>query len=57
VLLVVRATLRALLFGVTMWDPAVVAACVAAMVTVCILTAVVPALRANRISAAEILTA
>lgn len=57
VLLVVRATLRALLFGVSMWDPLVVAGCVTAMISVCVLTAMVPALRANRISAAEILTA
>lgn len=54
-LLFVHTPLEALLYGVSVWDPAVVAGCAAVMVAVCILSATVPALRASRISAAEIL--
>lgn len=56
-LVVVRTTLGALLYGVSVWDPIVVLGCSAIMAVVCILAATIPALRASRISAAEALSA
>lgn len=54
-LAIARSTLRALLYGVSMSDPVIVFACAGVIVAVGVLAATIPALRARRISAAEVL--
>ena len=53
----IDASLSALLYGVSVWDPIVVLVCAAMMAVVCILAATIPALRASRISPTEALSA
>jgi putative ABC transport system permease protein len=49
------AALSAMIYGVSLWDPALIATCAAVMTLVCTLAAAIPAIRAGRISPSEAL--
>jgi putative ABC transport system permease protein len=51
------AMLKAVLYGVDVWDPVIVGVSAASMIATCLLAAVVPALRVREVRAADVLRA
>jgi putative ABC transport system permease protein len=51
------AMLKAVLYGVDVWDPVIVGVSAASMIATCLLAAVVPALRVREVGAADLLRA